>query len=187
MEAWDMPRQMPHNAILLMLVAPCLGGHVEKNFAILFQILPDTFVVVLFSCKLFFTAFAVGQCLSNELVDFFQVLFGQPVSVHAENTRYAVVVCLRQPTLHCSAACRRITRSCVEHHFPAEIVVDGINQVRFQHEIQKKITLTAHANSKICIGCLNTVPSELLDIPDVVRPCIEGWQEISRCVKHFLQ
>ena len=50
---------------------------------------------LLFSCKLFFATFAHRQCLSNELVDLFKVLFGQPVSVRAENARSAVVVCLR--------------------------------------------------------------------------------------------
>ena len=79
---------------------------------------------LLFSCKLFFTTFAHKQCLSNELVDCFKVLFGQPVSVRAGNPRSAVVVCLRQPTQHCSAPYRRITGSYVENNFPAKIVVD---------------------------------------------------------------
>ena len=170
-----MPRQMHHNAIIIiMLVAPCHGGHLEDMWKRTSPFCFKYSLVVLFLCKLFFTAFAVGQCLSNELVDFFQVLFGQPVSVHAENTRYAVVVCLRQPTQHCSAACRRITRSSVEHNFPAEMVVDGINQVLFQHEIQNKITLTVHAHSRISIGTFKAIPAKVLDVPDVLGPCLQG-------------
>ena len=86
-----------------------------------------------------------------------------------------------QPTQHCSAPYRRITGSYVENNFPAKIVVDRIKQVRFPNTNFKRKSLWRfmHTPDSISICCFEAVSANILDVSDVLRPCLQGWSEIS--------